>query len=87
MIRKSAWVLLPLIALVGCDSDDDDNSSNDNTASPLSLNVLHINDHHSHLESGSQSLTIAGQETEFSAGASPVSPPRLPSVRWLWTMC
>ena len=71
MIRKSAWVLLPLIALVGCDSDDDDNSSNDNTASPLSLNVLHINDHHSHLESGSQSLTIAGQETEFSAGGFP----------------
>ena len=68
MIRKSAWVVLPLVALVGCDSDDDDNSSNDNTASPLSLNVLHINDHHSHLESGSQSLTIAGQETEFSAG-------------------
>ena len=46
MIRKSAWVVLPLVALVGCDSDDDDNSSNDNTASPLSLNVLHINDHH-----------------------------------------
>ncbi len=68
MIRKSAWVLLPLITLVGCNSDNDNNET---SAGPLSLNVLHINDHHSHLEVGSQSLTIAGQETEFSAGGFP----------------
>ena len=70
MIRKSAWILIPFIALVGCNSDNDDNN-NDTSAGPLSLNVLHINDHHSHLEAGSQSLTIAGQETEFSAGGFP----------------
>lgn len=71
MIRKSAWVLLPLIALVGCNSDNDNDDNKDTSAGPLSLNVLHINDHHSHLESGSQSLTIAGQETEFFAGGFP----------------
>lgn len=67
MIRKSAWALLPFIALVGCDSDD----NNDTSAGPLSLNILHINDHHSHLEAESQTLTIAGQESEFSAGGFP----------------
>lgn len=73
MLRKSAWVILPFIALVGCNSDDNDtvNNDTDTSASPLSLNVLHINDHHSHLEGDSQSLTIAGQETEFSAGGFP----------------
>lgn len=69
MIHKSVWLLLPLVALVGCNNDSDDNSNT--SAAPLSLNILHINDHHSHLEGDSQSLTIAGQDTEFSAGGFP----------------
>ncbi|QCF26932.1 5'-nucleotidase C-terminal domain-containing protein [Hydrocarboniclastica marina] len=70
MISKSAWVLLPLLALAGCgDSDDDNNDKSPvETTSPLSLSILHINDHHSHLEAESQVLDIAGQPTEFSSG-------------------
>ncbi|MCG8519144.1 MAG: NAD nucleotidase [Pseudomonadales bacterium] len=63
MIRQSAWVLIPALVLAGCsDSDDDDRNG------ALSLNILHINDHHSHLEAGSQTLEIAGKETEFETG-------------------
>ena len=63
MIHKSAWVLIPVLALTGCSDDD-----NDKANGPLSLNILHVNDHHSHLEAASQSLAIAGQDTEFESG-------------------
>lgn len=69
MIRKSAWVILPILALAGC--NDNDNNSPENTSGPLSLNILHINDHHSNLEEGSQSLNIAGADTEFTVGGFP----------------
>ncbi len=59
MIRKPAMVLIPLLALAGCNDDD---------GSPLEVNILHINDHHSHLEADTLSLTIAGQETTFESG-------------------
>ncbi|KEF30121.1 5'-nucleotidase [Marinobacter nitratireducens] len=69
MQRKSLWLALPLLALAGC-NDSDNNSTTDDNAS-FSVNILHINDHHSHLEEDSQALNIAGQETEFSSGGFP----------------
>lgn len=65
MLRKLPLLLVPAVVLTGCGGDDDDN------ASALTLNILHINDHHSHLEADSLTLEIAGQETEFSSGGFP----------------
>lgn len=67
MIRKFTLALLPLLVIAGCN----DNSDNSDSNAPLSLNILHINDHHSTLEAGTQSLDIAGQETEFALGGFP----------------
>ncbi|MAD46482.1 MAG: NAD nucleotidase [Oceanospirillaceae bacterium] len=61
---KTLAMAIPVAVLVGCGSDDDDKG-------PLSLNILHINDHHSHLEQDSVTLDIAGQATEFSSGGFP----------------
>lgn len=77
MIRKSAWILVPLLALAGCNDSDSntvtasDDNIDDITGKPLTVNILHINDHHSQLDAASQSLMIAGQETEFEAGGFP----------------
>lgn len=60
MIRKTLWIALPLAALAGCNSDSNNNTPE---AGSFTANILHINDHHSHLEEGSQSLMIAGQST------------------------
>eukprot|EP00163_Fabomonas_tropica_P024833 TRINITY_DN4278_c0_g2_i1.p1 TRINITY_DN4278_c0_g2~~TRINITY_DN4278_c0_g2_i1.p1 ORF type:complete len:613 (+),score=143.83 TRINITY_DN4278_c0_g2_i1:1810-3648(+) len=69
---KTLWLALPVIALTGCnDSDSDNAAATDDTATEFTASILHINDHHSHLEADSQSLTIAGQDTEFSAGGFP----------------
>ena len=59
--------LSSMIASTGCGSDDND-SSNTVSNEPLTLNILHINDHHSHVEQETQTLTIAGKETEFTIG-------------------
>lgn len=69
MIRQGLWLAIPLIALTGCNSDNDDAPATETER--FTVNILHINDHHSHLEAGSQSLDIAGEETEFSAGGFP----------------
>jgi NAD pyrophosphatase/5''-nucleotidase NadN len=69
VIRQSIWIVLPILALAGC--NDNDNNSPANTSGPLSLNILHINDHHSNLEEGSRSLNIAGADTEFTVGGFP----------------
>lgn len=68
MIRKTLWIALPLAALAGCNSDSDNNAPE---ASSFTANILHINDHHSHLEEGFQSLMIAGQSTSFPIGGFP----------------
>ncbi|MFL1486255.1 NAD nucleotidase [Marinobacter sp. LN3S78] len=62
--------LLSTLALVACngsDSDDDETSSD----APLTLNILHINDHHSNLEASEQTLDIGGAETTFALGGFP----------------
>ena len=69
MFRKAVWLAIPMFALVGCNSDDDNSSGPESAA--FTMNILHINDHHSNVEEGSQALTIAGQETEFTAGGFP----------------
>src|SRR5690554_7184965 len=69
MKQYGPWLAIPLLALTGCNSDNDTSSALETER--FTVNILHINDHHSHLEAGSQSLTIAGAETEFSAGGFP----------------
>lgn len=69
MFYKGLWLAIPLIALTGCNSDDDKAPAPD--AEAFTVNILHINDHHSHLEAGTQTLDIAGQETEFVTGGFP----------------
>jgi len=69
MTRHGLWLAISLIALTGCNSDNDDAPAPETER--FTVNILHINDHHSHLEAGSQSLDIAGAETEFSAGGFP----------------
>lgn len=55
--------------LSACDSDDkktaDAGSPKD---TPLSLRILHINDHHSHLQSNSGDLMLAGESTRVAMG-------------------
>ncbi|MDO6783141.1 NAD nucleotidase [Neptunomonas phycophila] len=53
-----------MAALTGCNNSKDDEST-------LSLRVVHINDHHSHLQSESASLTIDGVETDLTLGGFP----------------
>ncbi|GGY51389.1 NAD 5'-nucleotidase [Bacterioplanes sanyensis] len=73
--RKQLWLMmLPLLTLGGCGSDDDDDNDSGTaptTGEAMTLNILHINDHHSHLEPDDQTLTIAGQATEFASGGFP----------------
>lgn len=75
MIRKSPWLLLPvlvpMLAITGCSDDDNDDTPDAASNGPLSLNILHINDHHSNLEQSTRSLDIAGAETEFASGGFP----------------
>lgn len=71
MIRRFPWLLLPMLVLAGCNDNDDDREVTEPANGPLTLNILHINDHHSHLEETSQSLDIAGASTEFALGGFP----------------
>lgn len=69
MMKNGLWLAISLAMLTGCNSDSDNTPATEGER--LTVNILHINDHHSHLEAGKQTLTIAGQETEFSAGGFP----------------
>lgn len=57
MIRKNAWrasaLAAALATLVACSSDDDQGT-------PLDVTILHINDHHSHLEEHDFDLDVSG---------------------------
>lgn len=66
--RKEWLALLPLsVALFACNDDDSTPSPQ-----PLSINVLHINDHHSHLQADSGiDLNLAGEATRVSVGGFP----------------
>jgi 2',3'-cyclic-nucleotide 2'-phosphodiesterase (5'-nucleotidase family) len=86
MFRKTAWLAMPLVAaLAGCNSDNDNSTEIDSSA--FTMNILHINDHHSNVEEGSQALTIAGQETEFTAGGFPRVSAKLQNAQPNWITC
>ncbi len=74
---KALALAIPAATLIGCggsssnSNNDANDDNNDQNGTPLSLNILHINDHHSHLEEESITLDIAGQDTEFSSGGFP----------------
>ncbi|WVM93344.1 hypothetical protein ULG90_04990 [Halopseudomonas pachastrellae] len=42
--------VISTLVLSGCNSDSDSNADDNAAAQPLTLNILHINDHHSNLE-------------------------------------
>ena len=69
-VRRLGLAVLPLsLALVACDSDD----NSVETAAPLSINLLHINDHHSHLEADTGTdLVLVGEDTRVSIGGFPL---------------
>lgn len=71
MMKNGLWLAISLAMLTGCNSDSDSDNTPATGGERLTVNILHINDHHSHLEAGKQTLTIAGQETEFNAGGFP----------------
>ncbi len=62
-----ALALAGTLALAGCGGDDD----NDAGGEPLSLSILHINDHHSHLDEDNIDLTIGGTDYEMTSGGFP----------------
>ncbi|CZF82134.1 NAD 5'-nucleotidase precursor [Grimontia celer] len=65
-MKKSPLALAFLTAAVatGCAVDNSNNA-------PFDLTILHINDHHSHLESSSQKLKLAGKSTYAEVGGYP----------------
>ncbi|MCB1755528.1 MAG: NAD nucleotidase [Gammaproteobacteria bacterium] len=72
MFKKSVWNYLFLaclaVSVTSCSDDDDD----DKAAVDYSLDILHINDHHSHIESESATLLFDGQETDVKIGGFPL---------------
>ncbi|WP_411994581.1 NAD nucleotidase [Agarivorans sp. DSG3-1] len=67
--RKEWLAIMPLgLVLAAC--NDNDNTTT--PAQPLTINVLHINDHHSHLQADTGiDLTLAGEATRVSVGGFP----------------
>ncbi len=68
-ITLSALGLLGLLA--GCNSDDNSKATPAIPDEPFSLNILHINDHHSHLKAASSELTLGGKTTQVEMGGFP----------------
>lgn len=76
MRLKASLALVPVISAIvlsGCNSGSSSNRNADDNdvGQPLSLNILHINDHHSNLDETSIGLNIAGAETSFALGGFP----------------
>ncbi|WP_238322362.1 hypothetical protein [Vibrio mexicanus] len=65
-MKKSplAVALLSAVVASGCATEPSKNS-------PFDLTILHVNDHHSHLEPSSQKLKLAGQSTYAEVGGFP----------------
>lgn len=61
-VLSSAILLVSVAMLAGCDDDDNDDQETAVVA-PLEINLLHINDSHSHLDAESTDLML-----ETSAG-------------------
>ncbi|MDO6459576.1 NAD nucleotidase [Granulosicoccaceae sp. 1_MG-2023] len=70
-MHRSALKTLPLILLAGlsaCSDSDDSDTPVAQSNVDFSLRVLHINDHHSHIEPESATLLLGGTETDVSIG-------------------
>ncbi len=63
---------LAALGLWGCDSD---------SGRAIDLRVLHINDHHSHLQPNSGSLTLDGKATSVKSGGFPSVAAKIKSLR------
>ncbi|WP_419812388.1 NAD nucleotidase [Bacterioplanoides sp.] len=59
-LYKITAATMAALALSGCGSDDDDD--NDQEPAPLNLTILHINDHHSHLEPDSLDIELTSEQ-------------------------
>lgn len=59
-LYKITAATMAALALSGCGSDDDDD--NDREPAPLNLTILHINDHHSHLEPDSLDIELTSEQ-------------------------
>lgn len=62
---KLPLITLTFLLVVGCSQKEPDIST------ALEVNIIHINDHHSHLEEEEKSLTINGQEIYANIGGFP----------------
>ncbi|USD66792.1 NAD nucleotidase [Vibrio sp. SCSIO 43136] len=65
-MKKSplAIALLSAVVASGCATQSSDNT-------PFDLTILHVNDHHSHLEPSTQKLKLAGKSTYTEVGGFP----------------
>ncbi|WP_395143266.1 bifunctional metallophosphatase/5'-nucleotidase [Moraxella atlantae] len=80
LFKISALAAVMVAALTGCNDDDNETkivavnpetpaSVNTQTYTPITLNLAHINDHHSHLESdATQTFTLDGQTYQAELG-------------------
>lgn len=64
-LKKAALVSAVALAVAGCNNSDSDKNKS------LSLKILHINDHHSHLQSNGGSLTLNGKSINVEMGGFP----------------
>lgn len=74
--RRAFWVVLLTgsLTLSGCNSNSSDNSNPADSGSaslPLDLTILHVNDHHSHLEADSINLSVNDQSVNMVLGGFP----------------
>ncbi|HLV76388.1 MAG TPA: 5'-nucleotidase C-terminal domain-containing protein [Marinobacter sp.] len=65
---KVLTVLASSISLAGCFSDSSNDDHEQGSAQPLTLNIAHVNDHHSHLDGFAANLTLDGKPTEVELG-------------------
>lgn len=76
-IFLSSVFAVSAFSLSGCilDSDTDDTNSSEQQAlvepQALEMKILHINDHHSHLEEDSVDITLGADEYEMASGGFP----------------
>lgn len=70
---KVLTVLASTISLAACfsGSSSSNNSNDQGSSQSLTLNIAHVNDHHSHLDGFAADLTLDGQTTEVELGGFP----------------
>lgn len=69
---KSLLILVIGTVLVACGNDDDNDDDNNENSNPIDITLLHINDHHSHLEQddfdyNTSSLTLSATDSTGAA--------------------